>query len=150
MTNPFADDFEVNPFDADDPFEDDFENARDNFPNADWVIDRLLLVWPQELLKDIPGNTGNTYDSMVCRIVVLDGPPTDDMPKIPIEIVPFRFNADGIIADLKHLVGGKKAKLARLREKPSKPNPKIMARYFAAPEDADIAKAREYMKAHKA
>ena len=132
---------------AADPFGDDdpFDSARDSFPNAEWVIDRLVLVWPMELLTGLKGNTGNLYDSMVCRIVVLDGPATEDMPKIPCEIVPFRFNADGIISDLKHLVGSSKPKLARVKETPSKANPKIMARFFAAPDDADKGVARKYL-----
>lgn len=152
MTNPF--DTAEDPWDttagADDPFADDdpFDKARDSFPNADWVMDRLLLIWPTELLTDLKGNTG-TYSSMVCRIVVLDGNPTEDIPKIPYEIEPFRFNSDGIISDLKHLVGARRPKLGRLRETPSKANPKIMARFLGAPDKSDQDIALRYMKAHR-
>lgn len=147
MSNPFAED----PFDAgsaDDPFgdEDLFDAQRDSFPNMEWVIGRLVLVWPTEI-KSVKGDNGD-YLTAVCRVAVLDGEPTQDMPKIPCEIEPFRFNSESCINDLKHLVGATRPKLARVAEKPSKKNKLIMARFFDAPSDQDKVRAREYMKAH--
>lgn len=151
MTNPFAGD---DPFDVTagggDPFDDEdpFDTQRDNFPNADWVVNRLLLLWPTEILHDLKGSTGN-YDAIVCRVAVLDGEPTENMPKIPCVIEPFRFNADSIIRDLKYLIGTGRPKLARVGEKPSKANAKIMARFLTEPSTQDIAAARAYLKTHK-
>lgn len=147
MSNPFAED----PFDtgdSGDPFgdEDPFDAQRDSFPNVEWVVGRLVLVWPSEI-KPMKGESGD-YLTAVCRVAVLDGEPTQDMPKIPCQIEPFRFNSESCVNDLKHLVGSRKPKLARVAEKPSKKNKLIMARFFDAPSDQDKVHAREYMKAH--
>jgi len=149
MTNPFDEDPWDTTAGADDPFADDdpFEKQRDNFPNADWVVNRLLLLWPTEVLTGLKGTTGD-YSAIVCKVAVLDGEPTEDMPKIPCVIEPFRFNADSIIRDLKHLIGGK-PKLARVSEKPSKANAKIMARFLTEPSAEDMALARTFLKTYK-
>jgi hypothetical protein len=138
---------EANPFDDDEPL---FDTQRDTFPNVEWVIGRLLLIWPTEFMAEgILGDSGNRFYPMVCRIAVLDGETTDNLPKIPMEIEPFRFNAESIARDLKHLLGKNRPKLARIAEKPSKKNKSVMARFLAAPDDADIALATKYMKSHR-
>ena len=151
----------ANPFETEDPWEattaeanpfgdEDFETQRDSFPSVEWVINRLVLIWPTEFMAEgIVGDSGNRFYPMVCRVAVLDGPVTDDLPKIPMEIEPFRFNAESIANDLKHLLGKNKPKLARVAEKPSKKNKTVNARFLAAPEDADIEVARAYMKSHR-
>ena len=136
---------EANPFD-----EDDFEPQRDTFPNVEWVLERLVLIWPTEFMAEgIVGESGNRFYPMVCRIAVLDGKTNDNLPKIPMEIEPFRFNAESIVNDLKHLLGKNRPKLARVTEKQSKKSKTVMARFLAAPDDADIATARAYMKSHR-
>jgi hypothetical protein len=47
------------------------------------------------------------------------------------------------------LLGKNRPKLARVTEKQSKKNKTVMARFLAAPDDADIALAKAYMKSHR-
>lgn len=148
MSNPFdapGDPWDATAIDGDDPFgdEDPFDKARDTFPKVDWLIDRLILIWPSEIVH-LNGDNG-PYDAVEGRIAVLDGETTEDMPKIPCEIVPFRFNSDSIIKDVKHLIGSNKPKLARVTEKPSKRNKLIMARFLTAPSEEDRTLARKYL-----
>jgi len=150
MTNPFDDDpwaSEATAIDGDDPFgdEDPFDNQRDGFAKVEWLIqpERLVLMWPLEI-KHLQGDNG-PFDAIECRLVVLDGPTNENIPTIPYEILPFRFNSESIVNDLKHLIGSRKPKLARVHSQPSKRNKLVPARFLTAPTEEDRTLARKYM-----
>lgn len=130
---------------GEDPFGDDpFDSTRETFPTVEWVIGRLVLIYPEEIL-DLKNKSGEPYQAVSCRVVVLDGETTEDIPKVPYVIEQMRFNSDSIIGEVKRLIGKGRPNLSRVNETPSKRNEKIMARFLSAPTDEDKRVARRYL-----
>jgi hypothetical protein len=67
---------------------DPFTDARSSFTKLDDLIDRTVLVAPQEiqtLKSTLRGQEGKEYDAITADVIVLDGEPDDE---IGIETVP--------------------------------------------------------------
>lgn len=149
MTQTNVDPFATAPGAASATGDDPFASPRSTFPNMDWIVGRLVLCYPTQIKKDLPGNDRkSTYNAIVADVHVLDGDTiTDgDTPlSIPGVLDDFRFNGEQFVDGMTKLVGTKRPYLCRIGEAPSKINRNVMARFPLTPTDADKVTAKAYM-----
>lgn len=134
MTDPFA------------PPATDFITAKD-------MVGRLALITPTGVETGIQSTMpnakeGDTYDRVICDVVLLDGQITDKFTEVPFRMDGTILSGSGLVPQLTRRVGGGKLEPGRMTlgrfttRKGKYPTPAVV---LAEPTDEDKNCARAYL-----
>lgn len=140
------------------PTTDPFSDARAGFIKLDDLLGRLLLVVPlsiEDRPSTQPGKTNETYESLTCDVIVLDGEINDMIEAVPSTLEGIYISGGVIVPQLKpKLARGNRAAgmvLGRLGQQPSQTYKKgSPAWVLTEPTDEDKVIARPVATAYLA
>lgn len=134
---------------------DPFSKATSSFLNNDDLEGRGILVRPDELgTRKSKTKPDETYEYVVCDVVVLNGEVTDKIEDVPGLLDAIQLTGGGVVASIKGLIGKRdtegrrKLKLGRISKVKSQVRGQNDAWILGEPTDEDVTEARAYLKAN--